>query len=153
MPNVWQMHSVAERKKFNKVQGRSVRSGGAPKKDVGNWRTLNIGEVEWVLVPHRCWPLFSGGFVACTKQTQCPSLFQNIWKTSCFSTRNHPDNWLPWINPTRTTDRAGWQKPSSKRRSSIFEEYYLNDVEKLGFSMSENLGGAGTKLDGRRNFE
>ena len=32
------------------------------------------------------------------------------------STRNHPDNWLPWINPTRTTDRAGLQKPSSKRR-------------------------------------
>ena len=33
-----------------------------------------------------------------------------------FSTRNHPDSWLPWINPTRTRDRAGLQKPSSKRR-------------------------------------
>ena len=22
------------------------------------------------------------------------------------STWNHPDNWLPWINPTRTRDRA-----------------------------------------------
>ena len=32
-----------------------------------------------------------------------------------FSTRNHPDSWLPWINPTRTTDRADLQKSSSKR--------------------------------------
>ena len=97
-----------------------MQSGGAPKRDVGHvWNTdeRNVGH-------------FMVDLLLAQNKLSVQVYFKTFEKTSCFSTRNHPDNWLPWINPTRTTDRAGWQKPSSKRRSSIFEEYYLNDVEK-----------------------
>ena len=48
-----------------------------------------------------------------------------------FSTRNHPDSWLPWINPTRTTDRADLQKSSSKRGGRKWKINHLN-INKTG---------------------
>ena len=48
-----------------------------------------------------------------------------------FSTRNHPDSWLPWINPTRTTDRADLQKSSSKRGDRKLKTNHLN-IKKTG---------------------
>ena len=139
----WQMHSEKENEGIQQCLGYIGAEWGSSKERCWQWCLEHRGE--------EFWPLY-GGFVACTKQTMCPILFQKIWKTSCFSTRNHPDNWLPWINPIRTRDRAGLLKPSSKRILSIFEEYNLNDAEKWGFWMSENLAGAWTKLDGRKGL-
>ena len=44
------------------------------------------------------------------------------------STWNHPDNWLPWINPTRTRDRAD-SKVKFHEKSTIHKEV---DVAALG---------------------